>query len=514
MVRNVLSKALGRHDYTFLAAETGAEALERLETHEVDTILLDLGLPDIPGIELLDRLKALAPDTEVIIFTGRASLDSAVEAIDRQVFAYLEKPVVPDLIIGTLRRAIEKRRLTIENIRLTRQLRSANRELEARIMERTRSLELEKGRIQAIMDSLAEAVVMLDEEGRLAALNAAAEAMFGVRGEALIGSQIPGDGAARGGEVDALAAAVADRRATTCKVLPERRRARRFDPTWRKEVEIGGSRRRLLEVSSTPVVDQDDTLLGRAFVARDVTAEREASSLKDEFVALVSHELRTPLSTMMIALKLLQSGKTGRLNEKQMRPLEMVSGQCEMMNEMIDRYLDISRIEANAQTADHRPIDLAPVVSDAVAQMAQLAERKSVDIECELGHGAARVSGDADQIMRVCMILLDNAIKYSARGGRVRIGTERGGVELALEVKDNGPGIPEAERSRVFEKFYRGTNRSLTEAPKGSGLGLALARLIVEKHGGRIGVQCPEGKGSKFRVSLPLLSSPAAPSAS
>ncbi len=503
LVQRVLARALSQHGYDCRAAETGAEAIEKIECCSVDAVLLDLGLPDIPGMQVLDRLKAISPTTEVIILTGNASLHSAVEAIDRQVFAYLEKPVLPDQIVGTLHRAIEKRWLSAENARLARELKAANQQLEERIEERTRSLELEKGRIQAIMDSLSDAVLMVDDAGRLASVNPAAEEMFGVTGSDLIGRRITGGKTPADDGLGRLGVLVNDRRKEHKRVLSDRRGARPFDPTWHKEVAIAEPKRCLLDVSSTPVLDQSDSLLGRAFVARDITTEREAERLKDEFVGLVSHELRTPLTTIAVALKILQGNEAGPLTAKQGRAIEMASRQCEMMDELIDRFLDISRIEADAAGSESILIDLAEIVSGALQQISGLAREKSIRISDALEHGDALVSIDEDQMLRVCMILLENAVKYTPAGGEIAIGTKVVGDELAMVVSDNGPGIPESERTRVFEKFYRGSNTS-SSAPTGSGLGLALALLIVEKHSGRIAVECPAEGGSRFRVSLPL----------
>ncbi len=502
-VQEIVSRALRQNGFEYRPAQTGAEALREIEKSEIDAILLDLVLPDIQGMELLGRLKTISPDTEVIILTGNASLNSAVEAIDRQAFAYLAKPVLPDQIIGTLRKAIEKRLLRADNLRLAKDLEASNQQLEAKIADRTRALELEKRRIQAIMDSLSDAVVMLDREGRLVSVNPAGEAILGIEGSELTGKKIVAGGGPSGNGLEALAEVVADRRSEKSQVFPDRRKARAFDPTWRKEIAIGTRNRRLLEVSSTPVLDRNDSMLGRAFVAHDITGERETGRLKSEFVDLVSHELRAPLSTVMVALEIVQRSKSGQLCEKQIRALEMATGQCRSMNELIDQFLDISKIEANALKPNTRPADVSRVVSDALAQITPLAEEKSIDIASELLHGDAHPSIDEDQIRRVCMILLDNGVKYTPAEGAVSLRAKTEDSRLVIEVSDNGPGIPEEERPHVFEKFYRGVSAT-TSMRKGSGLGLAFASSIVEKHDGHIGVECPGGGGSRFWVSLPL----------
>ncbi len=140
VVRWVVCRALDLYGYQHHAAETVEEALAAIENHAIDAVILDLQLPDLPGTEVLRRIKGRQPRVEVIILTGHASVATAVEAIESDAFAYLEKPAASEQIIGIVRRAVEKRRLALENLRLTRQLRSANEELEAKVARRTAEL--------------------------------------------------------------------------------------------------------------------------------------------------------------------------------------------------------------------------------------------------------------------------------------------------------------------------------------------------------------------------------------
>ncbi len=140
LVLGMVSHALKGHGYGYLVAETGKAALESVDSNEIDIVILDLTLPDLPGTEVLRRIKARQPEIEVIIHTGHASVSSAAEAVERGAFAYVEKPATPDLIIGFVRRALDKRRLALDNARLSEKLKSANERLEAKVAERTAAL--------------------------------------------------------------------------------------------------------------------------------------------------------------------------------------------------------------------------------------------------------------------------------------------------------------------------------------------------------------------------------------
>jgi len=501
-MRRTLSDTLRLEGFTAFTVESAEDALIYLENNEIAVVILDLKLPKMSGMSMLERLKSVSPDTEVIILTGYGSLPTAIEAIKRDVFAYIEKPADPEQVISTVGKAIEKRWLIMENARLTRELAASNRRLERRIAERTRSLAFEKARIEAIINSQSEAVVMFDRERRIASLNKAAERMFDLTGVDLVGKTLEEQKGNPSRGVTALRMTVGDRRKVKEPVSHDRRKPRPYDPLWRKEVIIE-PKHTVLDVASVPVLGQEDLYIGRAFIAHDITKEKEINALKDEFMGLVSHELRSPLSTVAMTLDILESGKLGELREKQRKPVEIALRQCRMMADLIDKFLDISSIEADAARPKRQRVDIYRIITQAVQGIQPGARRKEIDILTNPGGNTDFVYADKEQLLRVCMILLDNAVKYTPPGGEVLVSTKVTGKQIRIDVADNGPGVPESEHAKVFEKFYRGS-RTTSSSQRGSGLGLSLAKLIVTKHKGEIGVASRSGGGSIFWFSIPL----------
>ena len=228
---------------------------------------------------------------------------------------------------------------------------------------------------------------------------------------------------------------------------------------------------------------------------------RELDRLKDEFVALISHDLRTPLTSITGYVELLESDDTGPLNEEQRRFLAIVGRNAERLFHLVNDLLFVARLQAGPLELELDDVDLAAVARESVAGAGPYAESRSIGLEL-VAAGEAVVLGESGRLTQLLDNLVSNAIKFSPDGSTVtiRVGAEDGVV--ALEVADSGIGIPEAERSRLFERFFRASTAVSGQIP-GTGLGLYIAQAIVEAHGGQIAVESDVGAGTTFRVELP-----------
>jgi signal transduction histidine kinase len=253
---------------------------------------------------------------------------------------------------------------------------------------------------------------------------------------------------------------------------------------------------------TAPVRSPVGTGLGRIFVLRETTAEREADRLKEEFVATVSHELRTPLTSMIGYLELVLQGEVGDLDPQQERFLGIVQRNADRLTTLVGDLLFVAQVNANALRIDRRPVDLADLAASAVDSARAAAAEK--EIALTLDAEPVATEADPSRVAQLLDNLISNAIKFTPYGGTVRVGIGRDGDNAILKVSDSGIGIPAHEQERLFQRFFRTESARAREIP-GTGLGLAICRAIAEAHGGTIEVDSVEGHGTTFRVLLPVV---------
>jgi len=230
---------------------------------------------------------------------------------------------------------------------------------------------------------------------------------------------------------------------------------------------------------------------------------QELDRLKSAFVSIVSHELRTPMTSIKGYVENLLDGLAGALTDKQSRSLERVKHNIDRLTRMINELLDLSKIEAGRMESNFAPMSLLEMVEEVVESYHAAADEKSVTIHILPHHPIPIVKGDADKLNRILVNLIHNAIKFTPLGGEIRIEVRAQGHNcIELCVIDTGPGIPPYELDKIFEKFYRG--ESAPVEARGAGLGLAIAKNLVELHGGTIRVESVLGNGSRFSFTVPI----------
>jgi signal transduction histidine kinase len=264
-------------------------------------------------------------------------------------------------------------------------------------------------------------------------------------------------------------------------------------------------RRRLAEVEAsfrqTIEHAQAETLAMNEMLAQANAQLQELDRLKDAFLSLVTHELRTPLTVISGIAEMLQSGVYGQLNAEQERQLGQISEQSARLQRLVNDLLDLSRIEAGL--LELRCEWLAPrALADAVvAQLLPLAQQAGVLLSHTLAHELPEIYADGRRLEQVLINLVSNALKYTPAGGAITISAQVEGRALCCCVSDTGCGIAPAAQARIFEKFYQAEPRA---SATGTGLGLTIAKHLVELHGGQLSVTSELGQGSRFCFTLPL----------
>ena len=355
--------------------------------------------------------------------------------------------------------------------------------------------------LNALLESLHEAVTIVDVTGRPLLMNPAARALFG--------EPPPTSRALR------KAALSLDQRRLDDTPLPPDEwpitralRGERFNDEELILIRPDGARLRLLS-SGSAIRDNGQVLLA-IVVHRDVTALRLLEQTKEDYLALISHDLRAPLTAIQAEAQLLerQLAHDGNVDSAYVKRTTSIVANARRMNAMIHELLESSRLESGTMAIQLRPFEIVPLLGGLVDRVGF--ERVRVQVSPTLSaDGPVMVSADPERIERVLMNLITNALKYSPPSMPVVVGAEQGRDEVIVSVADQGAGIPPEELSRLFQRFTRG--RAGPKADDlGLGLGLYIARLMVEAHGGRIQAESEVGKGSTFSFSVPM-AEPASP---
>jgi len=260
---------------------------------------------------------------------------------------------------------------------------------------------------------------------------------------------------------------------------------------------------RYLLARGTPLYAQNGSITGVTVVLQDVTRLRRFHELKDDLVATVAHEFRTPLTSLHMAIHLCVEEKVGPLTEKQLDLLHAARQDCERLQGIVDDLLELARLHSGKAPFDREPHDPRSLVDGVLEAHRNVAADKGIVLEQDVAEPLPRVLVVRDSILRVFSNLVTNGLRHTRPGGTVRILAREEGVMVRFEVTDTGEGIAPEYQKRIFERFFRVPGQTT----EGAGLGLAIAREIVTRHGGTIGVESEVGQGSCFFFTIPSVAS-------
>ncbi|HSK30992.1 MAG TPA: ATP-binding protein [Candidatus Limnocylindria bacterium] len=342
--------------------------------------------------------------------------------------------------------------------------------------------------MQAAIDSLPDPVAVFNIDGNLQNVNHAAETLIGLRTD--------------GGTKDALKHVDAQTRALldrVCSHVLSGKGAyvpRGFEDAAQLTTLLG---ERYFLARGAPVYETRGVIVGATVLLQDVTRLRRFEELKNDVVATIAHEFRTPLTSLRMAVHLCTEQIPGPLNDKQAELMHAAREDCDRLQAMVDDLLDLSRIESGKVELYPLPTSVSTLIESAVEQHKSEAEAKGDHLGADPALTEARVLADHERIVHVFSNLITNALRSTPPDGTVTLGASVTDDAVRFTVTDNGRGIPREFRERVFEKFFQVPDAE----PKGTGLGLYIAKEIVRGHGGDIGVESEPGKGSVFWFTLP-----------
>ncbi len=351
----------------------------------------------------------------------------------------------------------------------------------------------ESSQREAMLASIADGVVVNDQDGEVIMVNRAAELIMNTPARNLKGRDLPQlfEVFTSGASEDIMQAM--NRVLSNPRVL--------ISPDAAQTVlQIDN---RVINAHFAPVVTGQDQFLGIITIFRDITKEVEADRAKSDFVSTVSHELRTPMTSIKGYTDLIFSGAVGEINENQKRFLNIIKKNTDRLTALINDLLDISRIESGKVRFEPEAMQLGETIGGVIETLAAPAEQRDHQLTYRVEAGLPEIKGDPHRLIQVFTNLVGNAINYTPEGGIINVDVYSVRGAVRADVKDNGIGMRSEDLSKIFERFYR-VDHPVVQESAGTGLGLPLVKMFIEMHGGRVWAESEMGKGSTFTVILPL----------
>ncbi len=504
-----LEAILGDLGHRLIKATSGTEALRLLSDQDFAAVLLDVRMDGLDGFTIARRIRdsERSRHTPIIFLTAHDDGRAVVEAYSLGAVDYLVKPLVPTILRAKVAVFVDLYRKAAQVRRQAELLRQTDRrEFEQRLAEENARLRQSEDRFRSLIEHSYDAVCLIDAAGIVRYASPATTRILGYPTAAFVGRNVfemmhPED-------LPPTTAVFARLLGTPHATATLTFRFRHQSGSWRW---IEGTGTNLLEEPGVGAVvanyhDVTDRQHAEEQLRRRAEQLAEADRRKDEFLAMLAHELRNPLAPIRNALHLLRRPDTSGPDAA--RALELMERQTRTLVRLVDDMLDVSRITRGKVRLRTEPVELADVLRRAVDAARPLIEANRHTLTLNLAEPAVRVVADATRLEQVFANLLNNAAKYTERGGQIHVREERQGDTALVRVRDTGFGIPATLLPHVFDLFTQ-ADRTLDRAQGGLGIGLTLVKTLVELHGGSVEAHSDgPGKGSEFIVRLPVAATP------
>lgn len=477
VIREGSERVLSRLGFHIITAQRGDEALQVFEKAHPAIVLLDLKMPGMEGIDVLKHLRALDPSILVIIITGYATVETAIDAMKHGAYDFISKPFQPEQLRIVVNRAAEK-------IRLTREAKKLEQEKARTLLD----LDTEKSRLRTIIQSLPDGVMVTNPLGQVVLLNRSCKQML----------KLPPD-TSPGRPIQEY---VPDE--ALCTLGIEISRGKHVDYGDIPEQELVLTDGTYLRAIVQPVLGERRECLGAIFNFVDVTSMKVLERLKSEFVSKITHELRSPLSTIHEQIAMVISDLVDNQPQQHQHLLTRAKEKTQGLLTLIGDLLDLSRIEEGIICREPKPVRLDELLKNIVDFLSARASAKKQSLSFDnLSLNLPEINADPLALESIFGNLITNAITYTPEGGGIRVEMDRAGINVRVKVKDNGFGISEKYIDKIFDRFYR-VKDERTRYITGTGLGLSIVKGLMDSLGGIIEVESTPGEGSTFTVLLPI----------
>ncbi|RPI02893.1 MAG: response regulator [Calditrichaeota bacterium] len=476
VIRSGCRQILEMYDYHVDEAANGREGLQKLMQNEYDVVLTDMLMPEMDGMQLLEEINQSGKQVIIIVITGYATIENAINAGRKGAFDYLPKPFNSDELLAKVERAIDYRD-HLQEIERLREERDRN------LLESSN----ERARTLTIINSMSEGVLATNRQHQIVLMNPMASRMMHISEARAAGrrvEEIIRNPDLQRSIIDSLEQVTST---LSCTHLE-------FDTVYG----------RAIQASITPVIDENKACIGTVTVLIDVSEEKKVEKMKSDFVSYVAHELKAPLGAIEGYLNIILDGIIAANPQKEREMIEKSRDRAHGLIALINDLLDLSRIDRKRSLKAMGPINIVELLQETVDFYKNRAESKSLAVNFSTDDDLPFIRGNKEDLSRLFANLVSNAIKYTPENGHVDISVQKSNSHLFVNVADSGIGIPAESLTHIFDEFFRAKN-AMDKKITGTGLGLSIARKIAKDHQGDIEVESQENVGSTFRVTLPII---------
>ena len=469
-------RLLTRENYDVTTAENGTDGIKFGTETEFDLAVIDLKMPDVDGLEVLQQIKAKYPNTVCFIATAFASYETAVEATRLGAHSYIPKPFTPEELLSNLKEGYQIRLVNLEAEKW-------HKEREERLLE----VAFEKTRMNTIVNSITDGVLVVNRDG-LAVLYNPAALRFLELPTIAVEEYI----------LDKLRPEIFE----LFKKIVEEKSAEQKSYTI--QIELKPNREFFIEATASAVLHPGENVAGVVIVFKDITELKKIEFVKSQFVSMVSHELKAPIAAVYGFLKLFNDDSIKlspeQKKEYENRSMVRLDGLLKMVNDL----LDISRMEMQTVHREIKRVCIHEVIASILELFQIDISKKGIHVIFDQDEYKQCIKADSDEITRLFTNLISNAIKYNREQGTITIKLSLSDDYLLTTIKDNGIGLKPEEKNKLFTEFFRAKNEK-TKNISGTGLGLSIVKRIVDSYSGKIEVESDYGEGTTFKIFLPTV---------
>ncbi|MDP2362463.1 MAG: response regulator, partial [Ignavibacteria bacterium] len=452
--------------YEVATAENGTDGIKLGTETEFDLAVIDLKMPDIDGLEVLQRIIEKFPNTVCFIATAFASYETAVEATRLGAHSYIPKPFTPEELLSNLKEGYQLRLIKLEAEKW-------QKEREERLLE----VAFEKTRMNTIVNSITDGVLVVNKDGLAVLYNPAVLRFLELTGiaveEYILDKLRP--------EILALFKKFVDEKSTEHK-------------SYTIQIELKPNREFFIEATASAVLHPGENVAGVVIVFKDITELKKIEFVKSQFVSMVSHELKAPIAAVYGFLKLFNDDSIklspDQKKEYENRSMLRLDGLLKMVNDL----LDISRMEMQTVHREIKRVCIHEVIASILELFQIDINKKGIHVSFDKDEYKQCIKADSDEIIRLFTNLISNAIKYNRDQGIINIKLYQAENYLVTEIKDCGIGLKPEEKNKLFTEFFRAKNEK-TKNISGTGLGLSIVKRIVDSYAGKIEFESEYGEG-------------------